>query len=227
MCGRFTQTFSWQKIHDLLSMTDQPVELAPRYNVAPGQKIAAVRMEGNERRLVWLRWGLIPGWAKDPAGRYRLINARSETASTKPSFRTAFRSQRCLIPASGFYEWHRTRTGRQPNLISRVDGQPMVFAGLWERWLVPRGNTLTGSLAAFEPGEDIETCTILTTVANTLVAQVHDRMPVILPPESLSAWLGGEHVPLVPCAPETLRSRPVSTAVNDHRNDDPRCLDPA
>ncbi len=104
MCGRFTQTFSWQKIHDLLSMTDQPVELAPRYNVAPGQKIAAVRMEGNRRRLVWLRWGLIPGWAKDPAVRYRLINARSETASTKPSFRTAFHSQRCLIPASGYFK---------------------------------------------------------------------------------------------------------------------------
>ena len=227
MCGRFTQTFSWQKIHDLLSMTDQPVELAPRYNVAPGQKIAAVRMEGNRRRLVWLRWGLIPGWAKDPALRYRLINARSETASTKPSFRAAFGSQRCLVPASGFYEWDRTGTVRQPYLISRVDGQPMAFAGLWERWIVPRGKTLTGSLAAFEPDESIETCTILTTVANTLVAQVHDRMPVMLPPEAFGAWLGGEHVPLVPCAPETLRSRPVSTAVNDHRNDDPRCLDPA
>ena len=225
MCGRFTQTLSWQKIHDLLSMTDQPVELAPRYNVAPGQKIAAVRMEGNRRRLVWLRWGLIPGWAKDPTVCYRLINARSETASTKPSFRAAFRSQRCLIPASGFYEWHRTRTVRQPYLISRVDGQPMAFAGLWERWIVPRGKTLTGSLAAFEPDGSIETCTILTTVANTLVAHVHDRMPVILPPEAFGAWLGGEPVALVPCAPETLRSRPVSTAVNDHRNDDPRCLD--
>ena len=92
---------------------------------------------------------------------------------------------------------------------------------------MPRGNTLTGSLAAFEPGEDIETCTILTTAANTLVAQIHDRMPVILPLETFGAWLGGEPVPLVPCAPETLESRPVSTAVNDPRNDDPRCLDPA
>ena len=101
----------------------------------------------------------------------------------------------------------------------------MVFAGLWERWIVPPGKTLTGSLASFVPGDGIETCTILTTVANTLVAQVHDRMPVILPPEAISAWLSGEHVPLVPCAPDTLQSRPVSTAVNDHRNDEPRCLD--
>ena len=227
MCGRFTQTFSWQTLHDLLSMTDRPVEFAPRYNVAPGQKIAAVRMEGNQRRLAWLRWGLIPGWVEDPAVRHRLINARSETASTRPSFRSAFRSRRCLIPASGFYEWRRNRAVRQPYLISRVDGQPMVFAGLWERWTVPRGKTLTGSLAAFAPGEDIETCTILTTAANALVAQVHNRMPVILPPEAFGVWLGGEQVLLVPCAPETLASRPVSTAVNDHRNDDPRCLDPA
>ena len=103
----------------------------------------------------------------------------------------------------------------------------MVFAGLWEHWTVPRGKNLTGSLAAFAPGEGIETCTILTTAANALVAQVHDRMPVILPPEAFGAWLGGDQVGLVPCAPETLASRPVSTAVNDHRNDDPRCLDPA
>ena len=227
MCGRFTQTFSWKTLHDLLGMPEQPVELAPRYNVAPGQKIAAVRMEEDQRRLVWLHWGLIPGWADDPAVRYRLINARSETASSKPSFRAAFRSRRCLIPASGFYEWRRTATVRQPYLISRVDGQPMALAGLWEHWTVPRGKNLTGSLAAFKPGERIETCTILTTAANTLVAQVHDRMPVILPPEAFGAWLGGDQVGLAPCAPETLESRPVSTAVNDPRNDDPRCLDPA
>jgi len=171
--------------------------------------------------------GLIPGWAEDPAVRHRLINVRSETASTRPSFRAAFRSRRCLIPASGFYEWRRNRTVRQPYLISRVDGQPMAFAGLWEHWTVPRGKTLTGSLATFEPGERIETCTILTTAANTLVAQVHDRMPVILAAEAFDAWLGGERVPLAPCAPETLVARPVSRAVNDHRNDDPRCLDPA
>lgn len=227
MCGRFTQTFSWQTIHDLLSMTGQPVEFAPRYNVAPGQKIAAVRMEENQRRLVWLRWGLIPGWAEDPAVRYRLINARSETASAKASFRAAFRGRRCLIPASGFYEWRRAGTVRQPYLITRIDGQPMVFAGLWESWIVPRGRTLTGSLAAFVPGERIETCTILTTAANTLVAQVHDRMPVILTPEVCTGWLGGEQVPLVPYPTEMLVSRPVSTTVNDYRNEDPRCLDPA
>ena len=139
MCGRFTQTFSWQEVHDLLTLEGPPLELAPRYNVAPGQNIAAVRLEPDGRRLAMLRWGLIPGWAGDPAIAYRLINARAETAALKPSFRAAFRSRRCLIPTNGFYEWQRAGAVRQPYLIGRGDRRLLAFAGLWEHWTVPRG----------------------------------------------------------------------------------------
>ena len=227
MCGRFTQTFSWQEVHDLLTLEGPPPELAPRYNVAPGQNIAAVRLEPDGRRLAMLRWGLIPGWAGDPAIAYRLINARAETAALKPSFRAAFRSRRCLIPTNGFYEWQRAGAVRQPYLIGRGDRRLLAFAGLWEHWTVPRGVTLSGSLAARRPGDVIETCTILTTAANAVVAPVHDRMPVILAAEAFAAWLRGERLPLGPCADETLAARPVSTVVNDPRNDDPRCIRPA
>ena len=227
MCGRFTQMFSWQEVHDLLTLEGPPLELAPRYNVAPGQNIAAVRLEPDGRRLAMLRWGLIPGWAGDPAIAYRLINARAETAASKPSFRAAFRSRRCLIPTHGFYEWQRARAVRQPFLIGRGDGRLLAFAGLWEGWTVPRGVTLSGSHAARRPGDVIETCTILTTAANAVVAPVHNRMPVILPPEAFEPWLRGEQLPLGPCDAEMLAARPVSTVVNSPRNDDPRCIRPA
>ena len=226
MCGRFTQVLSWPELRDLMELEGPMLDLAPRYNVAPGQQIAAVRREPDGRRLGMLRWGLIPGWAADPAIGHRLINARAETASSKPSFRGAFRSRRCLIPASGFYEWQRAGAVRRPYLIGRGDGRLLAFAGLWERWTVRRGATLGGSLAAHEPGDVIETCTILTTSANETVAPVHHRMPVILPPEAFEPWLGGEHLPLGPCAAELLAARPVSTLVNNPRADDPRCLEP-
>ncbi|MCY4600882.1 MAG: SOS response-associated peptidase, partial [Acidobacteria bacterium] len=200
MCGRFTQVLSWPELRDLMELEGPMLDLAPRYNVAPGQQIAAVRREPDGRRLAMLRWGLIPGWAADPAIGHRLINARAETASSKPSFRGAFRSRRCLIPASGFYEWQRAGAVRQPYLIGRGDGRLLAFAGLWERWTVRRGATLGGSLAAHEPGDVIETCTILTTSANEAVAPVHHRMPVILPREAFEPWLGGEHLPLGPWA---------------------------
>ena len=218
---------SWPELHDLMTLEGPPLELAPRYNVAPGQQIAAVRKEQDGRRLAMLRWGLIPGWAGDPAIGNRLINARAETAASKPSFRGAFRSRRCLIPTNGFYEWQRTGGVRQPYLIGRGDGRLLAFAGLWERWTVRRGATLGGSLVAFQPGDVIETCTILTTAANEVVAPVHNRMPVILAAEAFEPWLRGERLPLGPCAAETLAARPVSTVVNDPRNDDPRCIRPA
>lgn len=226
MCGRFTQMFSWQEIHDLLSLEGPPLELRPRYNMAPGQNVSAVRLEQDARRLALLRWGLIPGWADDPAVAYRLINARAETAASKPSFRGAFRSRRCLIPTNGFYEWRRAGGVRQPFLIGRGDGGLLAFAGLWERWTVPPGLTLTGSLAARQPGEIVETCAILTTAANEAVAPVHNRMPVILSPDTFEPWLRGERMPLGPCDPEALAVRPVSTVVNNARNDDPRCIEP-
>ena len=165
-------------------------------------------------------------WAREPSIAYKLINARSETAGEKPSFRAAMRARRCLIPADGYYEWTRRGRVRQPWLIEPADGVPFAFAGLWERWTVPRGAALTGSLAGLRPGDAVETCTILTTEANGTLAGLHHRMPVILPPGALDAWLGGAQVPLDPCPVDRVSVKPVSTLVNKPVNDDPRCVEP-
>ena len=226
MCGRFAQFSSWQEIYELLGLTGPAANLAPRYNVAPGQTVAAIRLEAGGRRLAMLRWGLIPSWARDARIAYKLINARSETAHEKPSFRAAMRARRCLIPADGFYEWTRNGKLRQPWSIRPTDGAPFVFAGLWERWTVPGGAALTGSLAEFRPGDAIETCTVLTAAANDALAGLHPRMPVILPPAAFDAWLAGGEVPLGPCPSERVVAQPVSTLVNKPANDDPRCLEP-
>ena len=234
MCGRFTQRMSWRELHDLMDLVGAPPNLRPRYNVAPSQDVAIIRSDdpgsrsgaSDGRTLAMLRWGLIPAWAKDPAIGHRLINARSETVAEKPSFRSAFRHRRCLIPADGFYEWRREGKTRQPWLFGLRDGAPFVFAGLWERWTVPAGAALTGSLAERSPGDAVETCTILTTAANDTVAQVHGRMPVILPPDLWDAWLAGEEVPLGPYPADDMTAWPVSTHVNRPANDDPRCVEP-
>ena len=226
MCGRFTQRLSWRELHALLGLIGPAQNLRPRYNVAPAQTIAAVRASREGRTLAMLRWGLIPAWAKEPNIGYRLINARAETAHEKPSFRAAFRARRCLIPADGFYEWAKAR-GRpnQPWLFQMKDGSGFAFAGLWESWKVPAGLALTGSLAELEPGDTLETCTILTTQANETVAPVHHRMPVILPAEAFEPWLAGEPVPLAPYPAEPMTAHPVSTLVNKPANDDERCVE--
>ena len=226
MCGRFTQLRSWAELHELLDLVGAPLNLRPRYNVAPSQDVAVARAAEQGRSLAMLRWGLIPSWAKDPAIGHKLINARSETAAQKPSFRSAFRHRRCLVPADGFYEWQREGKTRQPWLFGLRDGAPMVFAGLWERWAVPEGAVLTGSLAERSPGDAVETCTILTTAANEAVAPVHGRMPAILPPEAWDAWLAGEDVPLDPYPADAMTAHPVSTHVNRPANDNPRCVEP-
>ena len=226
MCGRFTNRFTWKELHERLDLIGTPLNLRPRYNVAPSQDVAAVRASNGGRTLAMLRWGLIPGWAKDPAIGHKLINARSETAAEKPSFRSAFRHRRCLIPADGFYEWQRRGGTRQPWLFGLRDGAPMIFAGLWERWTVPEGAALTGSLAERNPGDAVETCTILTTAANETVAPVHGRMPVILAPDAWDVWLAGEAVPLGPYPADAMMAHPVSTHVNRPANDDPRCVEP-
>ena len=234
MCGRFTQRMSWQELHELMDLVGTPLNLRPRYNAAPSQDVAVIRSgdpgsrsgASDGRTLAMLRWGLIPAWAKDPAIGHRLINARSETAAEKPSFRAAYRHRRCLIPADGFYEWRREGKTRQPWLFGLRGGAPFVFAGLWERWTVPAGATLTGSLAEHSPGDTVETCTILTTAANETVAPVHGRMPVILPPDAYGSWLAGEDVPLTPYSPGDMTAHPVSTLVNRPANDDPRCVEP-
>ena len=226
MCGRFTQRLSWAELHELMDLVGPLRNLRPRYNVAPSQDVAVVRAADGGRNLSMLRWGLIPAWAKDPAIGYRLINARSETVAEKPSFRSAYRRRRCLIPADGFYEWQRLGKIRQPWLFGLRDGAPFAIAGLWERWTVPEGAELTGSLAELGPGDPVETCTILTTAANETVAPVHGRMPVILPRDACDPWLAGDDVSLAPYAPDAMTAHPVSTLVNRPANDEPRCVEP-
>ena len=226
MYGRFSNRLTWNQLHEQLDLIGAPLNLRPRYNVAPSQDVAVARAAGDGRTLSMLRWGLIPPWAKDPAIGHKLINARSETVAEKPSFRSAFRRRRCLIPADGFYEWQRRDGTRQPWLFGLRDGAPMVFAGLWERWTVPEGAALTGSLAERSPGDGVETCAILTTVANDTVAPVHGRMPVILPTDAWDAWLAGDEVPLGPYPADHMTAHPVSTHVNRPANDDPRCIEP-
>ena len=224
MCGRFLQRFAWDDVRALVRMEGPPANLRTRYNLAPSQDAAVVRSENGERRLSLLRWGLIPPWAPDANIGHRLINARAETAAVKPAFRAAFSKRRCLVPADGFYEWRREGAVRQPWLITRRDGAPMAFAGLWERWQVPEGTALRGSLAERRPGEVVETFTILTTEANAALRTLHDRMPVILSAEAFGPWLAGETVRLGPAPDDGLTMRRVDRRVNNPRNDDPECV---
>lgn len=221
MCGRFSLTASNEGLVNYFGLA-RGLALEPRYNIAPTQPVAAVRVEEGERRLTLLRWGLIPFWANDPKIGYRMINARAETAHKTPAFRAAFRGRRCLIPASGFYEWDKKEGSRQPYHIRRVDGQPLAFAGLWEHWEAKEGQAV------------IESCTILTTAASEPVARLHERMPVILEPEDFTRWLdpGEQRVErlralLQPAAPGVLEMYPVSTYVNKASNEGEQCVEVA
>ncbi len=224
MCGRFTQSYSWAEVHSFLTLIGEPPNLRPRYNVAPSQQVAVGRADEEGRRPSMLRWGLIPVWAKDASIGYKLINARSETAASKPSFRAAFKTRRCVIPVDGFYEWKREGAGKQPYRIHMQDGGVFVFAGLWEAWVVPQGAKLTGNLVERRPGDEIESCTILTTAANEFLSSIHGRMPVILELAAVDAWLAGDDVPLGPYPSERMAAHPVSTRVNSPRNDDPELV---
>ncbi len=226
MCGRFTQMFSWHEVHALLDLIGAPQNLRPRYNVLPSQSIAVVRAEEEGRRLSMLRWGLIPGWSRDASLGARLINARSETAASKPAFRRAFAHRRCLVPADGYFEWRGPRGAKQPYFIRRKDGGLSAFAGLWERWSVPAGAKMTGTLSELRPGDTIESVAILTTEANELLAQIHPRMPVILDPDAFDPWLNGKSVALGPYSSAKMNAYPVSTLVNRPSNDDPRSVEP-
>jgi putative SOS response-associated peptidase YedK len=221
MCGRFTLFEPDQVLAREFGVSGFPPR-SPRYNIAPSQPVTAVRSAptGSGREIALLRWGLIPSWSKDPSIGNRLINARAETAREKPSFRNAFRRQRCLIPASGFYEWQRQERGKQPYFVRMRDERLFAFAGLWDRWESP------------EEGA-IETCTILTTAANALLAPIHDRMPVILPRTEYGRWLDpGLKDPnslatlLVPFPPEDMLAFPVSPRVNAPTVDDEKCIAP-
>ena len=170
MCGRYTLKTPVETLVEEFGVAGPLPEVPTSYNLAPTQEVAVVLVDGGERRLEMLRRGLIPSWADDPQIGSRMINARSETVSEKPSFRGAFRKRRCLIPTDGFYEWQRTGNGKQPYHIHAKGGSPFAFAGLWENW--------SGG------GEEIRSCTILTTEAKEVVGEVHHRMPVILPPKT-------------------------------------------
>ena len=207
MCGRFTQAYTWQEIRDIYDLTGAAQNLEPRYNIAPTQQIDVVYAPDNKRLLAKMRWGLIPPWWKKTAKETpSTFNARAETVAEKPFFRSAFNRQRCIIPASGFYEWINAGKGqpKQPYYITASDSSPLAFAGLWSRW------------RDIETDEDILSATIIVTNANETLRPIHDRMPIILEPDSFQPWLSGEAGTelLVPAAEEKLTSRPVSTRVN-------------
>ena len=226
MCGRFTLRASSEEVATFFETNGSIPELRPRYNIAPSQPVAAVRAEETSRELAMLRWGLVPRWAKDPAIGFRLINARAETAHEKPAFRDAFAARRCLIPADGYYEWQRSGERRYPWFIGARTGGIFALAGLWERWRVRANARLGRTLADARPGDTVETCTILTTTANALLAPIHDRMPLILPLDAFGPWLAGEAVALDPYPSEILSTHRVSSLVNRPGNDDPRCVEP-
>jgi len=219
MCGRFTLTVSGRVLAELFGVEEAP-ELDPRYNIAPSQPVLAARVgSSGEREVVPLRWGLIPSWAEDPSIGNRMINARAEGVASKPSFRSAVRRRRCLIAADGFFEWCKVAGGKQPYLIRFADGRPFAFAGLWERW---------------EKGPDpVESCTIITTRPNALVAELHDRMPVILASSHFAEWLTPGPVAtdrlealLAPFPADDMASFPVSRRVNSPANDDSGVITP-
>jgi putative SOS response-associated peptidase YedK len=221
MCGRFTLTDPDADLAVQFNLPEIP-DLRPRYNIAPTQPVAAVRVpaKSSAREMVLLRWGLIPFWARDPKIGSQMINARSETVAEKPAFRAAFRRRRCLVVADGFYEWQKTDGTKQPFYIRLRDARPFAFAGLWEHWKGPDDTA-------------IESCTLLTTQPNDLLRAVHNRMPVILQPRDYDLWLDPEiekpellRPLLLPYPPEKMDAYPVSRYVNSPNNDDPSCVEP-
>ena len=217
MCGRFTLRIPASRLVEIFSLLDVP-DFSARYNIAPTQMVASIRKVGPVRELTMQRWGLIPFWAKDKKIGNRMINARSETADTKPAFRAAFKKRRCLIPADGFYEWRKSADSKTktPYLIHMRNEEPFAFAGLWETW------------SAAE--ETVESCTILTTSPNEMMAEVHDRMPVILGEDDYDTWLDETTSKdtltqlLKPMSAAAMAMCTVSTFVNSPRNESPECV---
>jgi putative SOS response-associated peptidase YedK len=218
VCGRYTLRKPARQIAREFDLPTVP-DLPPRYNIAPGQPVPVVRLAPDQggRELALIDWGLIPPWADDPEADNRLINARAETLAEKPSFRRAFRERRCLVLADGFCEWRRLDGRKQPYFVHMRDDRPFAFAGLWESW--DRG------------GEPMETCAIITTGANDLMAPIHDRMPAIVPQVAYGVWLNGEvrdlsrlRFLLRPYPAEGMDAYPVSRLVNDPANDRAECI---
>jgi len=219
VCGRFTLTTNLGAIAKRFGVSRFLEEVGARYNIAPTQTVIVVNDDGS-RHLTQMQWGLIPSWAKDPAIGNRMINARGETVATKPAFRVALRKRRCLIPADGFYEWQPVGRRKQPVYITLKTREPFSFAGLWETWTSPEG-------------EEVKTCTIITTEANELLKPIHDRMPVILTREAEAVWLDptsqdpARLLPLLkPYPSEEMEIYQVSTRVNNPDRDGPQCIKP-
>lgn len=222
MCGRYTLNSPSEDLALLFDISQLPL-IPPRYNMAPTQEAAVVRVTapGEPRRLDFLRWGLIPYWAKEASIGNRMINARSEGVAEKPSYRHSFKKKRCLVPTSGFYEWKKEGKAKQPYLIRRHDRKPFAFAGLWSTWRDP------------EKQEPVETFTIMTTDANDFIRPLHDRMPVILMPEDFELWLDPKiedaerlQALLRPAPNDLLETYPVSKLVNSPINELPNCIEP-
>lgn len=215
MCGRFTLRTPLNVLMRQFNLSAQTEwQLPLRYNIAPTQDIAVIVATEQGRELEMMRWGLIPSWSKDPSSGPPLFNARSETVAEKPSFRTALKRRRCLIPADGFYEWKKEGKLKLPFYIRRSDEQPFAFAGLWEQW------------------QDTRSCTILTTTPNELMKPLHDRMPVILSPNDYDIWLDAEaNEPAKlsylyePFPASELIATPVSTIVNNAKHEGPQCIE--
>ncbi len=224
MCGRFTLHTPAETLATLFDLPETPV-LVPRYNIAPIQPVAIVRapVQPEQREWALVRWGLIPSWAKDPSIGAHMINARAETVAEKPSFRAAFKRRRCLVPADGFYEWRKLDGRKQPYYIRMQGRGPFAIAGLWEHWQGPDGS-------------ELQTCTLLTTDANDLLAPIHNRMPVIIAREDYDEWLDVTnedrrflsllHHLLRPYPSQAMDAYPVSTYVNNARNEGEACIEP-
>lgn len=219
MCGRYAITTAPEAMRQLFKYREMP-DFPPRYNVAPSQPIPVVRLSDGERQFVLMRWGLIPGFVKDPKSISLLFNARGETVSDRPAFKNAMKRRRCLIPADGFYEWRRDGKSNRPYFVRRKDGGTIAFAGLWETWIGPNG-------------EELDTATIVTTDASSEIRSIHHRMPVILEPDAWDMWLDTTRVDaqmaqalIAPARDGLLDVYEVSTAVNRAMHDGPELIAP-
>jgi putative SOS response-associated peptidase YedK len=216
MCGRFSVATDQRTLEERFSFTGASIKFVPSYNVAPTDEVLTV----TARRPEYMRWGLIPGWAKDASIGSRMINAKAETVADRPSFRAAFRKRRCLVVADGYYEWRRVAGRRQPFRIVLRSGEPFAFAGVWESWRPP-------------DGESIRSCAIITTRANSVVEPIHDRMPLILPRSAEAMWLDRDIEDpalldglLQPISADEMEAYEVSTLVNSVANNLPECIAP-
>lgn len=219
MCGRYAVTSAPEAIRALFGYPEQP-NFPPRYNVAPTQPIAIVRLMDGKRQFALVRWGLLPSWVKDPKDFTLVINARGESVMDKPAFSAAMKRRRCLVPADGFYEWKAIGGAKQPHYVRAKSDTPLAFAGLWETWTGPNG-------------EELDTAAIVTTDANRTLAPIHPRMPVFVQPEDFDSWLDCDAVPaeaaaalIKPADDALLEVHPISSAVNRVANDSEALIAP-